>query len=289
MGRSSHRTGFTLIELVLVIAIMGAMVIILLPAAQKVREAASQTICKNNLKQVALGCHLFHYTHRYFPFGMHPDAVHGTNNGAANSGNFKASNFWHVRPYLEQANAPVGRRMALLACPSEPRSGSLITRHPVHGWPVGLTDYVFVEGLRAWDAVTGRPDGLGVATTWEKVRMSEVKDGLGSTLMIGERPPSADLTWGWWGFLGLDTQLGVAETWQRYQSGAFGPCPLGPHRSGPGSIDNNCDVHHFWSTHPGGGNWAFADGSVRWLAYSASPLTLPLATRAGGEAVGEIP
>ncbi|MFO0803834.1 MAG: H-X9-DG-CTERM domain-containing protein [Gemmataceae bacterium] len=56
----------------------------------------------------------------------------------------------------------------------------------------------------------------------------------------------------------------------------------------PGRLENPCDVNHFWSPHPGGANFAFADGSVRFLSYSADPIMPALATRAGGEVV-EIP
>ena len=49
--------------------------------------------------------------------------------------------------------------------------------------------------------------------------------------------------------------------------------------------DNQCDMFHFWSPHPGGAHFAFADGSVRFLAYSAEPIMAALATRAGGESV----
>jgi prepilin-type processing-associated H-X9-DG protein len=66
-------------------------------------------------------------------------------------------------------------------------------------------------------------------------------------------------------------------------------------RSGPkrpngsaGEITNQCDMFHFWSLHNGGANFAFADGSVLFLSYSAAPLMTALASRAGGEAV-EVP
>lgn len=59
----------------------------------------------------------------------------------------------------------------------------------------------------------------------------------------------------------------------------------GPFVFGPGRVDNPCDRYHFWSLHPGGANFLFADGSARWLSYSAQPLIVPLATRNGGETV----
>jgi prepilin-type processing-associated H-X9-DG protein len=52
-----------------------------------------------------------------------------------------------------------------------------------------------------------------------------------------------------------------------------------------GKVTNNCDSNHFWSLHSGGANWLFADGSVKFITYSGAAVTLPLATRAGGEVV----
>ena len=65
-------------------------------------------------------------------------------------------------------------------------------------------------------------------------------------------------------------------------------CPLGPYSFELGSFTNQCDTLHFWSPHPGGANFAFADGSVHFLRYSADSIMPALATRAGGE-VASIP
>src|SRR5207249_1105130 len=62
-------------------------------------------------------------------------------------------------------------------------------------------------------------------------------------------------------------------------------CPPGPFPYGPGRVTNQCDAFHFWSLHPGGANFLFADGSVQFLSYSAASIMAPLATRAGGESV----
>jgi prepilin-type processing-associated H-X9-DG protein len=62
-------------------------------------------------------------------------------------------------------------------------------------------------------------------------------------------------------------------------------CPPGRSAYGPGQVSNQCDCLHFWSLHPGGANFAFADGSARFLAYSAGPVMPALSTRAGGEIV----
>ncbi|OWK38186.1 hypothetical protein FRUB_07306 [Fimbriiglobus ruber] len=90
-------------------------------------------------------------------------------------------------------------------------------------------------------------------------------------------PPAADLTFGWWSFSDFDDLLGT----QNYLS--FYPgCTL-PGLYSPGNVAVNCSSTMFYSNHAGGGNWAFGDGSVRFVPYSAQPATLTLATRAGGE------
>jgi prepilin-type processing-associated H-X9-DG protein len=59
----------------------------------------------------------------------------------------------------------------------------------------------------------------------------------------------------------------------------------GPFRYGPGRLENPCDSYHFWSLHPAGANFLFADGSARYLSYAAEPIMVALATCRGGEVV----
>ena len=172
-----------------------------------------------------------------------------------------------------------------VSCPSDPVVGELHWTH--QNYLVASTDYLGVSG-------TNYQTRDGVFTFDEPIRLAEIADGQSNTLLIGERPPSPDFWYGWWYATGSgsvstgDVALGVAELNPAMSGGVstyLEDCPAGPYMYSRGN-NEQCDALHYWSHHPGGANFALADGSVRLIPYSISSTTLQaLATRAGSEPV----
>jgi prepilin-type N-terminal cleavage/methylation domain-containing protein len=277
MSPSLRRSGFTLVELLEVVAILAVLIGLIIPAVQKVRESGNRAKCGHQLRQIGLALHAYHFRHRVLP------PAYRTN--SPNPVNWAAS----ILPDLEQDNlqkqgydAYKGQTVAVFLCPSEPRGDNLIGGSGTTGY----THYLAVEGTDCLST-----DGIFYHDS--QTTFAEVTDGLSNTLMVGERPPSPNLYYGHWAGNAFDGALGARTTRpvNTYSSGATatdGATPCAdrlPGGFGPGRVDDYCDTHHFWSFHPGGGMWLFGDASVRFLGYGAAPLIPKLATRAGGEVV----
>jgi len=352
--RILRRKGFTLIELLVVIAIIAVLIGLLLPAVQKVREAANRMQCQNNLKQMGIAMHAHHDTKSALPAGVTlgknqasgagwwgggnvPPRYDNPPNGWGNATtSYPIDGYWgyqmRLAPYLEMENLSkaitafnqwpwwlklpgmtagsstvVGQQFKIFSCPSDPR-GSLAWIEPGSGNQHALTSYMGVTGRDSYKetlAGTGVPTAGGAKLQGQdgvlyvnsKVRMTDIIDGSSNTVMIGERPPAADLEYGWqwvaWGYDGAgfgtgDMLLGVRERVTGINS------TPGIYRSG--NMTTNVDYDHYWSLHPGGGQWLMGDGSIRYISYAVGTnvvttinginvtLLEVLASRAGGEA-----
>lgn len=295
MCRSSRSRAFTLIELLVVIAIIAILMGLLLSAVQKVRSAAARMQCQNAARQLGLALHNYHDARQAFPPGhrsfKNPDRMPFSG--------------WPVSvlPFLEQqalasqaeaayranpnpfrpAHPGLSAVVPAFLCPADSRVLAAQTAQRTKQL-VAFTSFLGVAGL---DAASTRD---GVLYQDSHTRFADITDGTSNTLLLGERPPSADFQFGWW-YAGAGQQLtgsadlvlGVRES--NLQVIATGsPCGPGRYPFAPAKgFDDPCGMFHFWSPHGGGANFVLADGSVRFISYSADPLMPALASRAGGE------
>jgi len=296
--RGRPRPAASLVEALVAIGIIGLLLALLLPAVQRIREAAAKLQCQSNLRQIGIALHHYHATHGRLPPG--PIRSRG------NDPNWLL--IWHalLLPYVEQDALWAQTEAACRADPRpymNPPHVGLATVIPVYGCPADsrlsrpLTDSDGVTATyTSYLGISGaflHPDGLfGHGNMGPGLRLTDATDGLSNTLLVGERPPPDTLQAGqWysrmWPLSNRFGQLRGPEGHMRVVQAASGPDPCisgTGFQFGPGRTENPCDRYHFWSLHPGGANFLFGDGSIRFLQYSARPLLPALATRNGGEA-----
>jgi prepilin-type N-terminal cleavage/methylation domain-containing protein/prepilin-type processing-associated H-X9-DG protein len=280
-GSFRHRRGFTLIELLVVIAIIAILIGLLLPAVQKVREAAARAKCSNNLKQIALALHNYHDANSTFPPG---EVTLPTNTGATS-----AQNNWCwaalLLPYHEQGNLFAQAQAGIGQMPSatsttDPRTPAVLTTVPIltcpsdTGGPLNTylggyakSNYPITKSIAA--ANYGPPNYP--YNFLAKTRMADVVDGTSNTLLLAERAsppfPGAFLSIGniWAGRIGTNNSYSFDEGQINASIPAKALSPTGGCCVSAGTNDPNNYRGSASSFHTNGLNTAFCDGSVKFI------------------------
>ncbi len=301
--------GFTLIELLVVIAIIAILIGLLLPAVQKVREAAARMSCTNKQKQIALALHNYHDTNGAFPAGQPQGYWYAGWGGTPGLRDFNRANWvGDILPHVEQTAVSAQLQanllsnttftcsdpfaavvMATFACPSDPAAPK-VSAQGFH------TSFVVCHGS-GYATPTADPRGIdldGVMYGVKKTRLTDITDGTANTLILSELLQGSDAVAGghdvrgrMWNTVHAGTSFTtlyppnstVGDNTMTYCGAVVGaPC------SASQTLTNAFSLAR--SKHTGGVNATLADGSVRFVSNSIDPNTwLRLGTRNGGEAV----
>jgi prepilin-type N-terminal cleavage/methylation domain-containing protein/prepilin-type processing-associated H-X9-DG protein len=295
-ARRPLRSGFTLIELIVVITIITLLLGLLMSGVQRVREAAHRITCQNNLKELALAAINHEHVKGKFPTGVHIDDANDTGTS------------WEIEllPEIEQGNlqeklnapdlvenkevgrrAPTARVIDLLLCPSDALSDPVQQCHAC-GEFFGVSSYGGNAGQGFYSGDKETRDGIFF--TDSKIRVRDVTDGASNTLLVGERfhrdkaydAFAAQYANDYWPLCGLGKWANFCYP-AHHMLGAAAPINYRTPRI-PTQAEVKDRVDAFGSGHPGGANFGFVDGSVRFLSDQTKLITLQaLSTRAGGE------
>jgi prepilin-type processing-associated H-X9-DG protein len=271
-----------LIELLVVIAIIGILMSLLLPAVQKIREAAPRLQCQNNLKQMGLALHNYHDSNQCLPPGYvaalpYSDGATDTTPGWA----------WSalLLPYIEQGPlynsirfnlpvqhaqnaAPVQTLVKVYLCPSDLTPQSAFTVPDAFGKLVALaapSSYAACVGGDESDAAG--PTGFGVFYRNSRTRLTDITDGTSNTILVGEK------SWGnangvWAGAINNGVMLRGKQNPCPGSGAAFYPAAalvLAHSHLNNALTDTDGGLDDFSSRHTNGSNFLYGDGSVHFL------------------------
>jgi prepilin-type N-terminal cleavage/methylation domain-containing protein/prepilin-type processing-associated H-X9-DG protein len=303
---TASRGGFTLIELLVVIAIIGVLLGLLLPAVQKVREAASRMQCSNNLKQFSLACTNYHMDRGYYPPGglVLPNELWSNVDWSANKGTWLV----FALPYIEQNNlydqipnltiphfdsigtaeraGVLPRTFAMLRCPSDGfQTGRPVSNYAGSLGPqclddkCGYTPFAQYCNQPSWGYPVSSDDADSNLTkdcrglfgrSGAKIGLNDAPDGSSNTLLLGETLPAQNShmrEWGWYNIYGTQVLSTIIPI--NYPISETDTSWCGQSSAGPAhTMTNNNVSWGFKSRHPAGANFSFADGSVHFIAQS---------------------
>jgi prepilin-type N-terminal cleavage/methylation domain-containing protein/prepilin-type processing-associated H-X9-DG protein len=311
-----NRSAFTLIELLVVIAIIAILIGLLLPAVQKIREAAARISCMNNLKQIGLG--MLNYENAR---GGLPPSRTTANTAIPSAPFYPFKHSWTAAllPYIEQTNsfnlyrynvdwndpsnaAAIQTPLKVFNCPSTPNQPRMDTT------PSDPNNSTIARAAGDYSAVSALKNFVGAGcfglpATLDKddprlvggmmrdriTKITDITDGTSNTILVAEdagRPIQYTLGVS----LGTSKEGGWADPAANFSidgtkaDGTINLVPADVPGSCPMNCNNNSEMYGF---HSGGANAVFADGSVHFLSKSINICTLcKLVTRAGGEVVG---